>query len=170
MKIQVSDIPEEGMEIEDVESIESETGGVASKARLKLRVEKLGTEVRLSGTVGAKLAVECSRCLKEFDEDLSIPVDLVFVPAEAVQDKEGHELASDEMNTGFYRDGELDLGEISGEQVLLNVSMKPLCNDSCKGICPHCGKDLNEGPCKCAPARSEGQMQDLMKYFEKRKE
>jgi len=94
----------------------------------------------------------------------------VFVPADAEEDKEGHELASDELNTGFYRDGEIDLEEISGEQVLLNVSMKPLCSDSCKGICPHCGKDLNEGPCQCAPEKGDARMQDLKKYFEKRKE
>jgi len=170
MRIQVSDIPDEGMEIEDEENIDSKTGGIASRAALKLRVDKVGSEVRLKGEIRAGLTLECSRCLKPFGDDLVVPVDLVFVPAEAVEDEEGHELASDEMNTGFYRDGELDLGEISGEQVLLSMSMKPLCSESCKGICPICGKDLNEGSCKCAPQKGDDRMQGLKKFFEKRKE
>jgi uncharacterized protein len=170
MKIQVSEIPDEGMDIEDEESIESETSGIALIAFLKLRVEKIGTEVRLKGKIETGLTLECSRCLKPFRSDLSVPLDLVFVPAEEVEEEEGHELASDELNTGFYREGELDLGEISGEQVLLNVSMKPLCSESCKGICPVCGTDLNERACQCTPVRGDDRMQALRKYFEKRKE
>jgi uncharacterized protein len=170
MKIQVSDIPDEGMDIEDEENIEDETGGVASRALLKLRVEKIGAEVRLNGTIDAGLSLQCSRCLMRFRSDLSVPVDLVFVPAEEVESEEGHELASDELNTGFYRGGEIDLEEISGEQVLLNVSMKPLCSDSCKGICPVCGTDLNKGACKCSTKRVDDRMQALKGYFKKRKE
>jgi uncharacterized protein len=170
MKIQVSEIPDEGMDIEDEESIETETGGIASTAFLKLRVDKIGTEVRIKGSIEAGLSLQCSRCLKAFRSDLTVPVDLVFVPAEEVEKEEGHELASDELNTGFYREGELDLGEISGEQILLNVSMKPLCSESCKGICPICGTDLNEGTCQCSLNKGDDRMQALKKYFEKRKE
>jgi uncharacterized protein len=170
MKIQVAEIPEGGLDIEDEEDVESETNGIAGKAVLKMRVEKSGAEIRLTGSIDAGLNLECSRCLKPFRSDLSVPVDLVFVPAEGVVGEEGRELASDELNTGFYREGEIDLGEISGEQVLLNVSMKPLCSEACKGICPVCGKDLNAGACGCTLKTGDDRMQALKKYFESRKE
>jgi uncharacterized protein len=170
MKIQASEIPGEGLDIGGEEDIGSGTNGIAAKAVLKMRVEKNGAEVRLKGSIEAGLNLECSRCLKPFRSDLSVPVDLVFIPAEGVAGEEGRELASDELNTGFYRGGEIDLGEISGEQVLLNVSMKPLCSESCKGICPVCGTDLNEGACGCTLKEGDDRMQALKKYFEGRKE
>ena len=39
------------------------------------------------------------------------------------------------------------------EQVLLELPMKALCRDDCRGLCPTCGADLNAGPCGC---REEG--------------
>ncbi len=170
MKIQVSEIPDEGFDIEDEESIGSETGGIAARAALKMRVEKIGAEVRLRGSIEAGLSLECSRCLKPFSKDLSVPVDLVFLPAEELGREEKHELASDELNTGFYRGGEVDLGEVSGEQVFLNVPMKPLCSESCKGICPACGTNLNERTCDCGLKRADNRMQALKKYLQKGKE
>jgi uncharacterized protein len=170
MKIQVPEIPDEGLDIVGEEDIESETNGVAAKAGFKVRVEKNGAEVWLKGSIEAVLNLECSRCLKPFESGLSIPVDIVFLPAEDAAGEEGRELASDELSTGFYRGGEIDLGEISGEQVLLNVSMKPLCSDSCKGICPVCGADLNEGACGCTPKKGDDRMQALKQYFASRKE
>lgn len=170
MKILVSEIPEEGLDIHEEENIGAETGGVAEKATLSLRVEKIDAEVRLKGTIEADMSLQCSRCLKPFSADISVPVDLVFVPAEEADRAEGHELASDELNTGFYRGGEIDLTGISGEQVLLNTPMKPLCSESCKGICPVCGTDLNEKTCDCSPKTGDERMQVLKKFFERRKE
>lgn len=170
MKIQMSEIPEEGLDIEGEENVEAETGGAAGKAVFKLRVDKAGTEVRLRGTIETQLSLECSRCLERFDTGLSLPVDLVFVPAEDIEKVEGRELVRDELNTGFYRENEIDLAEIVGEQVLLSIPMKPLCKESCKGICPVCGTNLNEKACSCARQTGDERMQALKKYFEKRKE
>jgi uncharacterized protein len=44
----------------------------------------------------------------------------------------------------------VDLGEVLTEQLQLQVPFQPLCRDSCKGICPRCGADLNVGRCACA--------------------
>lgn len=168
MRIRLSEIPDEGLDIEDEESIGAVTGGVADRVALSLRADKIGTEIRLTGKLRAGLNFECSRCLKPFVADTSIPVDLVFVPAEDIVRKEGHELASDEMNTGFYRGGELDMAEISGELVLLNIPMKPLCSESCRGICPVCGADLNERSCDCSERSGDERMQVLKKFFDRR--
>ncbi|MEJ2314757.1 MAG: DUF177 domain-containing protein [Nitrospirota bacterium] len=170
MKIRVSDIPEEGLDIDGEENVEAETGGVAERAAFKLRVDRAGTEVRLRGTIEARLSLGCGRCLERFERDLSLPVDLVFLPAEDIGRFEGHELARDELNTGFYRADEIDLAELTGEQVLLGIPMKPLCSESCKGICPVCGTNLNERACGCSLQRGDERMQALKQYFERRKE
>ncbi len=70
-----------------------------------------------------------------------------------VQGKHGkadeHEIQEDDLGTAFYRDETIDLGELVREQLYLALPMKPLCSDSCRGLCPHCGTNLNRGACDC---------------------
>jgi uncharacterized protein len=74
------------------------------------------------------------------------------------------------METGFYRGDELDLTEVTKEQVLLGLPMKPLCSESCKGLCPACGADLNLGPCGCGGKAVDQRFQALEKLLKKGKE
>lgn len=46
-------------------------------------------------------------------------------------------------------DGRLDLDELLREDILLELPSKYLCSEDCKGLCPKCGKNLNEGDCGC---------------------
>jgi uncharacterized protein len=46
----------------------------------------------------------------------------------------------------------IDLTEAVREEVGFAVPTYPLCREDCAGLCPHCGADLNEGPCACVPA------------------
>ena len=51
---------------------------------------------------------------------------------------------------GFLLEGEtLDIADLLETVFILNMDTKSLCRDDCKGLCPRCGKDLNEGPCQC---------------------
>ncbi len=43
----------------------------------------------------------------------------------------------------------VDLSEVIRQYTLLTVPVKPLCRPDCNGICPSCGHDLNQGPCRC---------------------
>lgn len=170
MKITVSEIPEEGLDLEEEEPIEPETAGVAEKAKLRLNIRKTDSEVLLKGEITASLRLACSRCLKDFTRDVSIPVDLAYHPLDELRVEEKYELRPDELNTGFYIEDEVDLKELSKEQVLLNVPMKPLCSEDCKGICPRCGKDLNEGPCGCDLRQTDSRLKVLDKFLQGRKE
>lgn len=44
----------------------------------------------------------------------------------------------------------VDLTESAREGIILTLPSYPVCDEGCKGICPHCGHNLNEGPCGCA--------------------
>ena len=43
----------------------------------------------------------------------------------------------------------LDLAELARDAFILDMDTKTLCSEDCKGLCPHCGADLNLGPCSC---------------------
>ncbi|MBM4129290.1 MAG: DUF177 domain-containing protein, partial [Nitrospira sp.] len=75
--------------------------------------------------------------------------DVVYHPVEELKAEEEHELRSEELDMGFYSGGGLDLLDLIKEQVMLNLPMKTLCAELCKGICPQCGADLNTGTCEC---------------------
>lgn len=170
MKIKVSEIPDEGLEIDTRAGLLLD--GSETPAELKFRIYRKGPEVFVSGEVRAKVELACGRCLNRFDRELSVPVDITYRPVEELKE-ESRELETGELETGFYRDDELDLETVASEQVLLNIPMKPLCDDACRGICPKCGANLNEGACACGTGQPDGTGQpggetSLGKFFKER--
>jgi uncharacterized protein len=170
MKIVVSEIPDEGLDLDDEEDIESGTSGVVRRARLHVNVKKVDSDVYLHGDLRATLRLTCGRCLEDFSRDVTLPLELEFRPVEELEGDEKYELSRDELDTGFYREGELDLGEISREQVLLNLPMKPLCSEACKGICPRCGANLNVQGCGCDLSGADDRFRGLDRFFKGGKE
>ena len=65
-----------------------------------------------------------------------------FVPEESgVSDRD-----EDAETFAEYR---LDLTDFVMGEIRLGVPMKVLCREDFKGLCPKCGRNLNEGPCGC---------------------
>lgn len=170
MKIQVSEISDDGLEIDDIEDLETITSGVVKTARLKLKSDKLKDEVFLKGNISTVLNLQCSRCLRDFEEGLTIDLNLALSPAEKLSTPEMHDLEDGAMETGYYVNKEIDLAEVANEQILLSVPMKPLCNKDCKGLCPICGTDLNENRCGCTIKHTDPRMQALERLLNKGKE
>ena len=177
MKIKISEIPDEGLDVELEEKIESEEIRLLSPAKFRLRVEKSDVEVLVRGAVIADVALTCGRCLKDFVREIEAPVEAVYRPASELQAEEQHELHPGELETGFYEGDALDLDELFVEQMLLGIPIRPLCDEACKGICPACGADLNAAGCKCevkkpdlaAEASVSERLEKLKEHFERRK-
>lgn len=94
----------------------------------------------LTGTLEAKLSCLCDRCGKTFGKSLSIPLELTL--AADPEDEDNPDI--------FPLDGNwLDLSDVLETCFILNTEAKFLCDENCAGLCPRCGKDLNEGPCAC---------------------
>lgn len=165
MKIYVPDIPEDGIELDDNEVVESDGLREPAQVKLTLRVRRTGEDIYVSGLMEASLVLGCSRCLGSFSKDMSAPVEVVYRPAEECGQAESGELAPEELVTGYYSDGELDIGELAREQMILNVSMKPLCSDACRGICLKCGSDLNKEPCGCKDVGADSRWTALKKLL-----
>ena len=61
------------------------------------------------------------------------------------------EVADDDMGVGMYEGEEIDLAGLVRDEVFLELPMNLVCVDSCAGLCPQCGANLNEGRCTCVP-------------------
>jgi uncharacterized protein len=69
----------------------------------------------------------------------------------AADDDEGPEITDEDLDL-FPFDGErIDLEPLFREQFVLAIPYAPLCMENCKGLCQHCGTNLNTGSCSCAP-------------------
>ena len=153
MKVRLEDIPEEGLDVafeirpaaaQDLGEVVEE---IIEPPKASLHLQKSGDIVLARGGASARLRMDCSRCLQSFDMSIDQDMDLVFQPAAEHDDE--IELVSADMEISFYEDDEVDLGQAVLDEIGLAIPMAPLCRPECDGICPHCGKDLRQGPCQC---------------------
>lgn len=170
MKILLSDISDEGLDVAFKEDIQNGSLNLLSPVSASLRIEKFGHEIIVSGDVRTTAGLQCSRCAKSFSEDISVRIETVYHPIEELKGEDTHEIKDDELDLGFYKGEELDLSELITEQIFLNMPMKPLCNESCKGICPQCGRDLNIETCGCETKPADPRLAALKDLLKKRKE
>ncbi len=170
MKIVLSEITDEGLDLDFEETVASNAIQLLTPVRTKLRIEKAGPEVFVKGGIVAGVELQCSRCLARFPKEIEASVNVVYHPVEELKGEDKHEVKEDELDMGFYKGDELDIEELVTEQIILTVPMKPLCSESCKGLCPRCGADLNVGACSCASNGPDPRLAVLKKFFDKGKE
>jgi uncharacterized protein len=122
---------------------------LTGRAALDLRATRDGEEVRLAGTLKARVAFDCDRCLTP----LSIPVeqsfDLLYVHPTRSSANDEKELGGDDLSVAFYQGQAIDLDDVVREQIEFALPMHRLCREDCKGLCQLCGANLNEGLCGC---------------------
>ncbi len=122
---------------------------VRDRVSLAFEVFKEGVRYRLVGRVQTTLLLTCSRCLEPYPTPVDAPFDLVYVPFAQNTGEGEFEIQEDDLNTAYYRDDVIDLGELMREQFYLALPMKPLCAPACRGLCPVCGTNLNLASCTC---------------------
>ncbi|MGE0362044.1 MAG: DUF177 domain-containing protein [Vicinamibacterales bacterium] len=120
---------------------------VVSPARLSAVLHKDKDRYRLVGSLSTRLEVPCSRCLEPFAVPVDGAFDYRYLPQALAGDRD--EDADRDPSTTFYRDEQIDLGELVREQCYLALPMKPLCRPDCQGLCPNCGTNLNYERCSC---------------------
>ncbi len=104
-----------------------------------------------------EMQVHCARCNKAFVVPVSFRIKETLVG-------EDGEITDDEMIV--YSGDKLDILEIVLNSFLMSVSGKYLCSEDCKGLCPKCGADLNEGQCECDTTEIDPRwagLQEIMK-------
>jgi uncharacterized protein len=115
-------------------------------------LQKKDHRFRLKGRMQATLELTCGRCAEPFPWPVDAEIDLTYIPQPTgtpdPRDPDV-ELSEEDLTTAYYRDHVLDLGEMLREQFYLAMPMRPLCRDDCKGLCPHCGTNLNVATCDC---------------------
>jgi uncharacterized protein len=122
---------------------------VVSPVALAFEIYKDKSTFRLVGRTETTLEVPCSRCLEPMREPVDAAFDLRYQPHATNTGEGEREIEEDDLTTAFYENDEIDLEQLMREQFYLALPMKPLCSDTCRGLCPMCGTNLNRGTCDC---------------------
>jgi uncharacterized protein len=151
MVMKINDIPPEGVTLELADKLDLFDKGMASTAFTAVLIFKPSGAGRLhvSGRIHAKPMLECCRCLESFPFPIDADVSVEMAPASTLESAADHELDRSELDTEFYQGEEIEPVAIIKEQLLIAVPMVPLHDVNCRGLCPLCGKDLNESGCAC---------------------
>jgi uncharacterized protein len=148
MKVEVHRISPEGEVVEATSPLpetDMERVGVwfDQPVHFKLKLSVVNRVFVAMGSYKAELTMECHRCLKHYTHRVA-STDYIW--------EQPVRLSGDEI---------IDLTEGIREDIMLRLPLKNLCSEDCKGLCPMCGKDLNEGPCGCEPVRPPSAFDDL---------
>jgi uncharacterized protein len=97
------------------------------------------------GSLDTEVRGECRRCLTAVRLAVAVDIGALFSQdPETEDDPDTYPLPRDAML--------VDVTPAVREELVLAAPSFLLCRDDCRGLCPRCGKDLNAGPCGCAPA------------------
>lgn len=123
---------------------------VVAPVTLSFDVERQETgRYRVAGHLTGEVELSCSRCLEPFALPIVSDFDLRYVPRVENAGEGEQEVEEDDLATAFYENDEIDLSQLIMEQIQLALPMKPLCTETCMGLCPQCGTNLNTGTCNC---------------------
>ena len=123
---------------------------LATSVRGHLDLRLSGKRLFVKGVFAAKERLICSRCLSPFVARIGDQID------EILEIGEPAELGAAE-DPGFFipvKNREIDLMPLLAELFWLAQPLRNLCSPDCRGLCPVCGANLNDGPCSCGGAHS----------------
>ena len=93
----------------------------------------------VNGAVRAEVVSQCARCLKRVVNPIDAELNALYA----------RESDPEDLDRYLYEASQVDVTEAVKDALVLALPLRYLCKEDCKGLCPKCGKDLNEGPCTC---------------------
>jgi uncharacterized protein len=159
MKIDLSEISQRaGMRVEhdvDQPCLEGADFACAEPVRGHLTFANSGNVLLIDGTVGTTIELPCDRCLEparlpsEATVEERFPLEEVLRPRLPAEEEEEFD---NTLATVIHLEAGkpiLDLDELLRQQFVMDLPLQILCAADCKGLCPQCGANLNEGECGC---------------------
>lgn len=123
--------------------------------------ELLEGQIRIVGNMHTRLELVCARCLEMVTEEVGRDFDLFYRPMTSIAREEEFKLDLDDTEIAFFEGDGLFLADVLAEQVLLALPMKVICRGDCRGLCPHCGANLNHEECRCETHASDPRLAPL---------
>ncbi|MBE6891401.1 MAG: DUF177 domain-containing protein [Ruminococcaceae bacterium] len=122
----------------DTELDISELDPAFSDVKVEGKIKNIAGVLTIKAVISGTYTAVCDRCMEEASLKLEAKLDTIFDINEAKDD------------SLTLENGKIDLIRTAYDALSLEIPMVILCKEDCKGICPHCGKNLNLEECDCA--------------------
>ncbi|HZR66050.1 MAG TPA: DUF177 domain-containing protein [Terriglobales bacterium] len=132
-----------------------QSGKIHAAGRAQLVREQHGkheliNDIRIAGGLETRIELSCARCLESVEHEVARKFDLLYRPQGSDAGREELSVTAVEAEVGYYQGDGLLLEDVLREQILLALPLRVICKEECKGLCPHCGRNLNVEQCSCA--------------------
>ncbi len=94
------------------------------------------------------------KCCKEFNCDRCLALST---------EKQIHDF-EEEIDSAEIVENLFDIEELVRDTLIASQSIKNLCKVDCKGLCPVCGQNLNDGECSCERLSVDPRLAPLMNF------
>ena len=138
------------------------------EADLLLTVE--GGDLWVEGSFEALGEGDCSRCSDPVTLRFGKAFHTILTPKD--RDRVGAasvELHEEDLDVGYYDGTGIETNDILWEQVALELPLRVVCSEECRGVCPVCGKNRNLETCSCVAGEAKGPF-DILKNLKGKKE
>ena len=118
----------------DVE-IDEDFTELKAHAKGMLNVKSSGDFVFVRGNLGVDIELECSRCLKKYQDVLNIDIDeKYFKGAQTPITSKEHQLKAKDFAQELAGNEEIDLSDLIYQSIIINIPSQTLCDENCKGV------------------------------------
>ncbi len=128
---------------------------------VRATAELVDGQIHIFGNLHTRLELVCARCLDAVIEEVSRDFDLFYRPMKTVAREEEIRLSFADTEIAFFKGDGLFLADVMAEQVNLAIPMKVICRSDCRGLCPHCGTNLNQEDCRCETQAADPRLAPL---------
>lgn len=115
---------------------------------VNIAIYRAGNKYILDGKLKGQLILICDRCLDKFNRESESEFKVFFASSDP-NTKSEIELSDHDLEIEQIQGEEIELDDIIKEQIYLTLPIRCTCSGDCKGICPHCGANLNNEDCQC---------------------
>lgn len=139
---------------------------IVDKRPMTFKFAGLGNrKINMEAELFVALLIPCDRCLEDVKQEIHIST------SKEINLGDTDDTQRDVLDEMIYLDGmSFDAEKFAYGEILMNLPMKILCSEDCKGICNRCGTNLNHGDCGCDTTEIDPRMAKAMEVFKSFKE
>jgi len=135
--------------------------GLDAPLEVRIEVIRTGDKFIFKGRMAGGITAVCDKCLDPYHLDLKSEFQLFMVLSSPDSKDHEIELLDEDMNVSFIEGNVIDLDDVVQEQIYLSLPIQFCCIESCKGLCPVCGRNLNREGCECKSSHRHPAFQKL---------
>lgn len=124
-----------------------------------------GKKILVQADFSVSVIMPCDRCLENQENPITINTSVEVDLSETELERK------EALNEMDYVNGtKFDAERFAYGEILVNLPMKVLCSENCKGICNRCGTNLNHNTCGCDTTDLDPRMAKALEVFNSFKE